>query len=79
MNPIGILNNDMSTFLLASNQLFELWNDTVSDGLKNNCVERIKQDWNTYLNEINLRMNIFMRAEKSIDGFFENFKRGIPI
>jgi hypothetical protein len=79
MNPIGLLNNDMSTFLLASKQLFEFWNDKVSDDFKNNCVERIKQDWNSYLNEINLRMNIFMRAEKRIDEYFENFKRGIPI
>ena len=40
MNPIGLLNNDMSTFLMASQQVFETWNDKVSEGFKNNCVSR---------------------------------------
>ena len=67
MNPIALLNNDMSTFLMASQQVFQTWNDTVSEGFKNNCVEQIQRDWNAYLQEMNLRMNLFMRAEKAID------------
>jgi hypothetical protein len=52
---------------MASQQVFQIWNDTVSEGFKNNCVEQIQRDWNSYLQEMNLRMNLFMRAEKAID------------
>ncbi len=75
MNPIALLNNDMSTFLLASKQLFELWNDKVSEGFKNNCVEQMQRDWNSYLNEMNTRMNIFVRAERTINEEMEKYKR----
>ena len=75
MNPIALLNNDMSTFLLASKQLFELWNDKVSEGFKNNCVEQMQRDWNSYLNEMNTRMNIFVRAERTINEEMEKYER----
>lgn len=75
MNPIALLNNDMSTFLMASQQVFQTWNDTVSEGFKNNCVEQIQRDWNTYLQEMNLRMNLFMRAEKAIDEEMDKYER----
>ena len=75
MNPIALLNNDMSTFLMASQQVFHTWNDTVSAGFKNNCVEQIQRDWNTYLQEMNLRMNLFMRAEKAIDEEMAKYER----
>lgn len=64
MNPIGILNNDMSTFMMATKKVFEAWNDKVVEGFKNHCVDQIQRDWNAYLQEMNIRMNIFMRAEK---------------
>jgi len=75
MNPIALLNNDMSTFLMASQQVFQTWNDTVSEGFKNNCVEQIQRDWNSYLQEMNLRMNLFMRAEKAIDEEMAKYER----
>lgn len=75
MNPISLLNNDMSTFLMASQQVFQTWNDTVSEGFKNNCVEQIKNDWNAYLQEMNTRMNLFMRAEKTIDEEIAKYER----
>lgn len=75
MNPIALLNNDMSTFLMASQQVFQTWNDTVSERFKNNCVEQIQRDWNAYLQEMNLRMNLFMRAEKAIDEEMAKYER----
>ena len=75
MNPIALLNNDMSTFLMASQQVFQTWNDTVSEGFKNNCVEQIQRDWNAYLQEMNNRMNFFMRAEKTIDEEMAKYER----
>ena len=67
MNPLSIMNNDMSTFILAYQKVFQSWNDNVSEDLKLHCVEQIQRDWNSYINEMNVRMNIFMRAEKTID------------
>ena len=75
MNPIALLNNDMSTFLLASKQLFELWNDKVSEGFKNNCVEQMQRDWNSYLEALNTRMNLFVRAERTINEEMEKYER----
>lgn len=75
MNPIALLNNDMSTFLLASKQLFELWNDKVSEGFKNNCVEQMQRDWNSYLEAMNTRMNLFIRAERTINEEIEKYER----
>ena len=75
MNPIALLNNDMSTFLLASKQLFELWNDKVSEGFKNNCVEQMQRDWNSYLEAMNTRMNLFVRAERTINEEMEKYER----
>ena len=75
MNPIGLLNNDMSTFLMASQQVFQVWNDAVSESFRNNCIELIKNDWNAYLQEMNLRMNLFMRAEKAIDEEIAKYER----
>lgn len=50
-------------------------NDTVSEGFKNHCVEQIKNDWNTYLQEMNTRMNLYMRAEKTIDEEIAKYER----
>lgn len=75
MNPIGLLNNDMSTFMMATKQVFESWNDKVAEGFKNHCVEQIQRDWNAYLQEMNTRMSIFMRAEKAIDEEMAKYER----
>ena len=75
MNPIGILNNDMSTFIMTTKQVFEVWNDKVAEGFKNHCVDQIQRDWNAYLQEMNLRMNIFMKAEKTIDDEMAKYER----
>lgn len=75
MNPIGIMNNDMSTFIMSTKKVFEAWNDKVAEGFKNNCVEQIQRDWNVYLQEMNTRMNIFMKAEKEIDKLISEYER----
>ena len=75
MNPISILNNDMSTFLMATQKVFEFWKDKVAENFKNHCVGQIQRDWNAYLQEMNLRMNLFMRAEKAIDEEIAKYER----
>lgn len=75
MNPISLLNNDMSTFMMSTQQVFQTWNDQVAEGFNKNCVERIQLDWNTYLTEMNARMNRFMKAEKTIDEEIARYER----
>lgn len=75
MNPIGILNNDMSTFMMATKKVFEAWNDKVAEGFKSHCVDQIQRDWNAYLQEMNTRMNIFMKAEREIDEEIAKYER----
>lgn len=75
MNPISLLNNDMSTFVMMTQKVFESWNDKVAEGFNNHCVERIKSDWNAYLSEMNVRMSMFMRAEKTIDDEIANYEK----
>lgn len=75
MNPIGIINNDLSTLKMASEKLFEVWKDKVAEDMKHHCTDKIQQDWNACLQELNLRMNIFMRAEKKIDDKMSRFEK----
>ena len=75
MNPINILNNDMSTFMMSTKKVFEAWNDKVAEGFRNHCVNQIQSDWNAYLQEMNTRMNIFMRAERTIDDEITKYER----
>ena len=75
MNPIALLNNDMSTFIMATKKVFEAWNDKVAEGFKNHCTDQIQNDWNAYLQEMNTRMNIFMRAERAIDDEMAKYER----
>ena len=67
MNPISILNSDTSTFLMATQKVFDVWNDSVSEAFNQQCIEQLKRDWNHYIEQMNVRMNYFMRAEKAID------------
>lgn len=75
MNPISLLNNDMSTFIMATKKVFAAWNDKVAEGFKNHCTDQIQNDWNAYLQEMNTRMNIFMRAERTIDDEMAKYER----
>ena len=43
MNPISLLNNDMSTFIMATKKVFEAWNDKVAEGFKNHCTDQIQK------------------------------------
>lgn len=75
MNPISLLNGDISTLKMATENLFEKWNDKVANDFKNHCAEQIQRDWNSYLGEMNTRMRIFMRAEKTVDDEIAKYEK----
>lgn len=75
MNPLQFMNNDMATLMMSSKKVFEHWNDKVADDLKNNCIANIQREWKAYIDEVNTRMNIYMRAEKKIDDVMADYER----
>lgn len=74
MNPLQLMNNDMATLMLSSQRVFEHWNDNVAEDMKNNCIASIQREWNSYINEMNTRMNIFMKAELKIEQAMSDYK-----
>ena len=63
--------------MMSSKKVFEYWNDSVADGMKNNCIASIQRNWKAYMDEMNTRMNIYMRAEKQIDDAMADYERKI--
>jgi predicted DNA-binding transcriptional regulator len=47
----------------------------VSERFKNNCEEQRQRDWNSYLEAMNTRMNLFVRAERTINEEMEKYER----
>lgn len=74
MDALQLMNNDMATLLISSKQLFEHWDDKVANEVNNKLLMNIQKDWNSYINEINTRMKIYMRAEKNIIDAMKNLK-----
>lgn len=65
----------MTTLILSSQKVFEHWKDKVADDMKNNCITQIQRDWKAYIDEMNTRMNIYMRAELQIDNAMAKYER----
>ncbi|MBR3758338.1 MAG: hypothetical protein IKK62_07925 [Bacteroidaceae bacterium] len=65
----------MATLMLSSKKVFEHWNDKVAEGMKNECIADIQRSWNEYIDKINTRMNIYMRAEREIDDAIDHYER----
>lgn len=75
MNPLQLMNNDIATLMLSSQKVFEYWNDNVAEDMKNKCIESIQREWKAYIDEMNTRMNIFMKAELKIEQTISDYKR----
>lgn len=67
MDPLQLLFNDMSRLLMQSKNVFETWKDTNAETMNNECISSIKQSYNSFANEMNTRMQIYMRAQKQIE------------
>lgn len=67
MDPLALLQNDMSRLIMQSNNIFETWKDNNSETMKTQCIGGMKQSYNSYANEMNVRMRVYMRAQKEIE------------
>lgn len=74
MNPLQLMNNDMTTFILSCGKIFEQWNDVVAESLKSKNLDNIQRNWNEYQNELNVRMRTYMHAEKEVDAAIDKFE-----
>ena len=66
-DPLQLLFNDMSRLIMQSQNIFEVWKDANAETLNNGCINPLKQSFNSYANEINTRMQIYMRAQKQVE------------
>jgi len=66
-DPLQLLFNDMSRLIMQSQNIFEVWKDSNAETLNNGCINPLKQSFNSYANEINTRMQIYMRAQKQVE------------
>lgn len=75
MNPLQLMNNDMATLILSSQKIFEHWNDKVAETMKNGCIRDIQKEWKTYIDDMNVRMKIFMQAEMKIEQVMRDYEQ----
>ena len=66
-DPLQLLFNDMSRLLMQSQNIFEIWKDSNAEVLNNGCINPLKQSFNSYANEMNTRLQIYMRAQKQVE------------
>ena len=66
MDPLALMNNDVATLRMSCEKIFQLWNDSVSEQMKNHCIGHLQSIWNNYLSLMNSNLNQYMFAEKTI-------------
>lgn len=66
-DPLQLLFNDMSRLIMQSKNIFEVWKDSNAETLNDGCINPLKQSYNSYANEMNTRMQIYMRAQKQVE------------
>ncbi len=75
MDPLALLNNDMSRLIMQSNNIFETWSDNNADIMKSQCIGGIKQSYNNYANDMNVRMRLYMRAQKEVEDAMQQLSK----
>ena len=66
-DPLQLLYNDMSRLIMQSRNIFDTWKDSNAETMNNECISSIKRSYNSFANEMNTRMQIYMRAQKQIE------------
>ena len=66
-DPLQLIFNDMSRLIMQTRNIFESWKDKNAETMNNDCIGKIKQSYNSFASEMNIRMQIYMRAQKQIE------------
>lgn len=75
IDPLQLIFNDMSRLIMQSQNIFETWKDKNAETMNNDCIGSIKQSYNRYANEMNTRMQIYMRAQKQIEDAMQRLSK----
>lgn len=74
-DPLQLIFNDMSRLIMQSQNIFETWKDKNAETMNNDCTGQIKQLYNRFANEMNTRMQIYMRAQKQIEDAMQRLSK----
>lgn len=75
IDPLQLIYNDMSRLIMQSQNIFAAWKDKNAETMNNDCIGSIKQSYNHYANEMNTRMQIYMRAQKQIEDAMQRLSK----
>ena len=75
IDPLQLIFNDMSRLIMQSQNIFESWKDKNAETMNNDCIGQIKQSYNRFANEMNTRMQIYMRAQKQIEDAMQRLSK----
>lgn len=75
IDPLQLIFNDMSRLIMQSQNIFESWKDKNAETMNNDCIGSIKQSYNSFANEMNTRMQIYMRAQKQIEDAMQRLSK----
>ena len=74
-DPLQLIFNDMSRLIMQSKNIFGTWQDKNAETMSNECVDKIKQSYNSFANEMNTSMQIYMRAQKQIEDAMQRLSK----
>lgn len=75
IDPLSLINNDMSRLILQSRNIFEMWTDSNASTMDKKCISAIKRNYNTYVTTMNTQMRIYMRAQKEIEDAMQQLSK----
>ena len=75
IDPLVLLYNDISRLIMQTQNLFETWKDTNAETMNRDCIGSIKQSYKRFANEMNTRMQIYMRAQKKIEDAMQELSK----
>lgn len=75
IDPLQLIYNDISRLIMQSQNIFAAWKDKNAETMNNDCIGSIKQSYNSFANEMNTRMQIYMRAQKQIEDAMQRLSK----
>lgn len=75
IDPLQLIYNDISRLIMQSQNIFAAWKDKNAETMNNDCIRSIKQSYNSFANEMNTRIQIYMRAQKQIEDAMQRLSK----
>lgn len=67
MKQLRQLEEDVSTLRTSSQKVFDYWNDSVSENVKKECLDKILKKWQDVSCQINVQLKILEHAQKELN------------